>query len=68
MTTWQWKSKRGFLNIIDTLKCVELAVNNPPKEGEYRVFNQFTDFLSLEMSNKIKILPNKIILKQKQPM
>lgn len=48
--------KRGFLNIIDTLKCVDLAVNNPPKEGEYRVFNQFTDFLSLiEMSNKIKI-------------
>ena len=47
--------KRGFLNIIDTLKCVDLAVNNPPKEGEYRVFNQFTDFLSLvEMSNKIK--------------
>jgi len=48
--------KRGFLNIVDTLKCVDLAVNNPPKEGEYRVFNQFTDFLSLiEMSNKIKI-------------
>ena len=51
--------KRGFLNIVDTLKCVDLAVNNPPKSGEFRVFNQFTDFLSLvDMSNKIKNFAN----------
>ncbi len=47
--------KRGFLNIRDTIKCIDLALNNPPKNGEFRVFNQFTDFLSLtDMSNKIK--------------
>jgi UDP-sulfoquinovose synthase len=34
---------RGFLNIIDTIQCVRLAVENPPAEGEYRVFNQFTE-------------------------
>jgi UDP-sulfoquinovose synthase len=34
---------RGFLNIKDTLQCVELTVNNPPGCGEYRVFNQFTE-------------------------
>lgn len=34
---------RGFLNIKDTLQCVELTANNPPAEGEYRVFNQFTE-------------------------
>ncbi|HEX6116578.1 MAG TPA: NAD-dependent epimerase/dehydratase family protein [Solirubrobacterales bacterium] len=34
---------RGFLNIRDTLQCVELAVANPPELGEYRVFNQFTE-------------------------
>jgi UDP-sulfoquinovose synthase len=34
---------RGFLNIRDTLRCVELAVTNPAKPGEYRVFNQFTE-------------------------
>ena len=34
---------RGFLNIRDTLRCVELAVLNPAKAGEYRVFNQFTE-------------------------
>jgi UDP-sulfoquinovose synthase len=34
---------RGFLNIRDTLRCVELAAVNPPQAGEYRVFNQFTE-------------------------
>lgn len=34
---------RGFLNIRDTLRCVELAVLNPADQGEFRVFNQFTE-------------------------
>ncbi len=34
---------RGFLNIKDSLKCFELYINNPPKEGEYRVFNQLVE-------------------------
>jgi UDP-sulfoquinovose synthase len=38
---------RGFLNIRDTLQCVELAVANPAKLGEYRVFNQFTEQFSV---------------------
>jgi UDP-sulfoquinovose synthase len=38
---------RGFLNIRDTLRCVELAVSNPPELGEYRVFNQFTEQFSV---------------------
>jgi UDP-sulfoquinovose synthase len=38
---------RGFLNIRDTLRCVELAVDNPPDLGEYRVFNQFTEQFSV---------------------
>ena len=46
--------KRGFLNLIDTIKCIEIAVKNPAKEGEFRVFNQFTDFLSLnEMADLV---------------
>ena len=39
--------KRGFLNIRDTLKCVNIAVDNPPKPGEFRVFNQFTEIFSV---------------------
>ncbi|MGE5505661.1 MAG: NAD-dependent epimerase/dehydratase family protein [Actinomycetota bacterium] len=38
---------RGFLNIRDTLQCVELAVDNPAGTGECRVFNQFTEVFSV---------------------
>jgi UDP-sulfoquinovose synthase len=38
---------RGFLNIRDTLACVELAVQNPAAKGEFRVFNQFTEQFSV---------------------
>lgn len=34
---------RGFLDIRDTVRCVELACLNPPNAGEFRVFNQFTE-------------------------
>jgi UDP-sulfoquinovose synthase len=34
---------RGYLNIVDTLQCVELAAINPADAGEFRVFNQFTE-------------------------
>jgi UDP-sulfoquinovose synthase len=38
---------RGFLNIRDTLACVELALLNPAERGEMRVFNQFTESFSI---------------------
>jgi UDP-sulfoquinovose synthase len=38
---------RGMLNIRDTLACVELALLNPAAEGEFRVFNQFTQSFSV---------------------
>ncbi len=46
---------RGFLNIRDTLACVELAVANPAERGDFRVFNQFTEqFSVLELAEKVK--------------
>ncbi len=39
---------RGMLDIRDTLACVELACEHPAAEGEYRVFNQFTESFSIE--------------------
>ena len=46
---------RGFLNIRDTLNCVELAVENPAEGGEFRVFNQFTEqFSVLELAELVK--------------
>ena len=38
---------RGYLNILDTLQCVELATMNPAERGEFRVFNQFTEQFSI---------------------
>jgi UDP-sulfoquinovose synthase len=38
---------RGFLDIRDTVRCVELACVNPPARGEFRVFNQFTEQFSV---------------------
>ena len=38
---------RGYLNIIDTIACVELAIRQPAAAGEYRVFNQFVETFSV---------------------
>jgi UDP-sulfoquinovose synthase len=47
---------RGFLNIRDTLRCVELAVENPAERGEFRVFNQFTEQFSVgELADLVKL-------------
>jgi UDP-sulfoquinovose synthase len=46
---------RGFLNIRDTLQCVEIAANHPPAHGEFRVFNQFTEqFSVLELAHLVQ--------------
>jgi UDP-sulfoquinovose synthase len=46
---------RGFLNIRDTLACVELAALNPADRGEFRVFNQFTEQYSvMELAELVK--------------
>jgi UDP-sulfoquinovose synthase len=46
---------RGFLNIRDTLACVELAALNPAERGEFRVFNQFTEQYSvMELAELVK--------------
>jgi UDP-sulfoquinovose synthase len=46
---------RGLLNIRDTLRCIDLAILKPPKAGEYRVFNQFTEqFNILDLANLIQ--------------
>jgi len=55
---------RGFLNIRDTLRCVELSILNPPQAGEYRVFNQFTEtFNVLELAQMVKAQSEKLGLK-----
>ncbi|MEC4984665.1 MAG: NAD-dependent epimerase/dehydratase family protein [Oscillatoria sp. PMC 1068.18] len=38
---------RGFLDIRDTVRCLELAIANPAEPGQLRVFNQFTEMFSI---------------------
>ena len=46
---------RGFLNIRDTLACVELAALHPAEKGEFRVFNQFTEQFSVSQLAKMVV-------------
>jgi len=39
---------RSFLDIRDTVRCVEIALEHPAAEGEYRVFNQFTEMFAVD--------------------
>ena len=44
---------RGYLNIIDTLNCVRLSLENPARKGELRIFNQFTETFSVNQLAKM---------------
>jgi UDP-sulfoquinovose synthase len=46
---------RGFLNIRDTIRCIEIAAENPADIGEFRVFNQFTEeFSVMDLAEKVR--------------
>jgi UDP-sulfoquinovose synthase len=38
---------RGLINIVDTVECIRLASESPADRGEFRVFNQLTETLSI---------------------
>lgn len=39
--------KRAFLPLRDAMRCLTLAIENPARAGEYRVFNQFAESYSI---------------------
>jgi UDP-sulfoquinovose synthase len=46
---------RGFLDIRDTVRCIELALETPAQPGEFRVFNQFTELFSIgDLANMVQ--------------
>lgn len=52
---------RGFLDIRDTVRCLELACLNPASPGECRVFNQFTEqFSVLDLAHLVASAGKKI--------
>jgi UDP-sulfoquinovose synthase len=55
---------RGFLDIRDTVRCIEIACLNPASRGECRVFNQFTEqFSVLELAEMVEAAGTKLGLK-----
>ena len=38
---------RGIIDIRDTVRCIQLACENPANRGEFRVFNQMTEQMSV---------------------
>jgi UDP-sulfoquinovose synthase len=52
---------RGYLDIRDTVRCIELACLNPAAAGEFRVFNQFTEqFTVLELAHMVQAAGRKV--------
>jgi UDP-sulfoquinovose synthase len=52
---------RGFLDIRDTVRCVEIACLNPAAQGECRVFNQFTEqFSVLDLARLVQTAGEKL--------
>ena len=46
---------RGFIDIEDTIRCIELAALHPADRGEFRVFNQFTEqFSVLQLAQRVQ--------------
>jgi UDP-sulfoquinovose synthase len=46
---------RGFLDIRDTVRCIEIACEQPAARGECRVFNQFTEqFTVLGLAQQVQ--------------
>jgi UDP-sulfoquinovose synthase len=38
---------RGLINIVDTVECIRIAAEYPAERGEFRVFNQMTESMSI---------------------
>ncbi|HUB81237.1 MAG TPA: NAD-dependent epimerase/dehydratase family protein [Bryobacteraceae bacterium] len=52
---------RGYLDIRDTVRCIELACLNPARPGECRVYNQFTEqFTVLELAHLVEAAGRKM--------
>jgi UDP-sulfoquinovose synthase len=54
---------RGYLNLRDTLQCVELAMLTPVARGELRILNQFTQqFTVIELAERVRSAARRISL------
>jgi len=52
------RSPRAFIHIQDTVRCIELAINNPPARGDrVRILNQLTEvYRVIDLANLVSEL------------
>ena len=51
---------RGFLALVDSIQCISILLENPAKESEYRVINQFDEQYNItELAKKVQKIGNK---------
>lgn len=54
---------RGYLNLLDTLQCIQLAIDSPVASGELRILNQFTETFSVrDLAAKVQRVGNDLDL------
>jgi UDP-sulfoquinovose synthase len=52
---------RGYLNIKDTLQCVEMSEKTPAQPGQLRIFNQIMEtFSANELAEKVQHIGHKL--------
>jgi UDP-sulfoquinovose synthase len=56
----QGKQRRGFIDLVDSIQCLTIAIENPAAKGEYRVFNQLDEVYSIiELAERVVKASNK---------
>ncbi len=51
------RQKRGFLSLYDSINCLTLLLENPPKNGEYRIINQLDEvYDTFELAEKVRAI------------
>src|SRR5919201_4244460 len=57
----QGKQKRGFIDLVDSIQCLTIAIENPAAKGEYRVFNQLDEVYGIgELAEKVVTAARKL--------
>ncbi|MGC9047327.1 MAG: NAD-dependent epimerase/dehydratase family protein [Caldisphaera sp.] len=60
------KQTRGFLSLYDSINALTLLLENPPKQGEYRIVNQLDEiYNTLQLAEKVIEVANEYGLKPK---
>jgi len=51
--------ERGYLNVNETIQCIELSMANPAEPGELRINNQFVETFTVnELADKVQRVGN----------